>query len=426
MSFEGENRQAIIAYFKQGAKGEKPCKKLGVEVEHFVVHAESCKAISYEGEAGAFGVRDILAYLSEFYPQRMRGIEGDLIGLANDEASLTLEPAAQLEISIAPYERIGDIVRVYEQFRLLVDPFLEQHNCKLVTLGYHPVEKALDLSLIPKQRYRFMNEYFRTLGTHGERMMRASASTQVSVDYSDEADAVRKLRVAQALVPILAFLTDNVECFEGEISKKPLSRLFMWRDVDNDRCGQIPCLYDEGFSFATYADWLLSTCPIFVTRASAHNPKSPSLRGVSGLTAAQAYSDALMTSDDIEHLLSMFWPDVRLKRFVEIRPADALPICAVAGYAALIKGIFYSSESLSRIEDAFGVVNGVWPLTSKYTEHAANAIREDGLQAELCGMRLEAWQNLLFETAATALVRMDCQDECCYLDDFKTWIENKA
>ena len=133
-----------------------------------------------------------------------------------------------------------------------------------------------------------------------------------------------------------------------------------------------------------------------------------------------------MTADDIEHLLSMFWPDVRLKRFVEIRPADALPICAVAGYAALIKGIFYSSESLSRIEDAFGVVNGVWPLTSKYTEHAANAIREDGLQAELCGMRLEAWQNLLFETAATALARMDCQDECCYLDDFKTWIENKA
>ena len=142
MSFEEENRSAICAYFAQGAKGNQPCEKLGVEVEHFVVDAATLKAIPYEGEkvaigrvsegtsvgvsegatkgtsAGisehasegasgatfeaAFGVRDILLYLSEFYPREMRGLEGDLIGLANEEASLTLEPAAQLEISIAP------------------------------------------------------------------------------------------------------------------------------------------------------------------------------------------------------------------------------------------------------------------------------------------------------------------------------------
>ena len=117
MSFEEENRSAICVYFAQGAKGNQPCEKLGVEVEHFVVDAATLKAIPYEGEKvaigrasegasgatseAAFGVRDILLYLSEFYPREMRGLEGDLIGLANEEASLTLEPAAQLEISIA-------------------------------------------------------------------------------------------------------------------------------------------------------------------------------------------------------------------------------------------------------------------------------------------------------------------------------------
>ena len=262
MSFEEENRSAICAYFAQGVKGNQPCEKLGVEVEHFVVDAATLKAIPYEGEkvairrayegatksisagvsedaaesasegatkgtsAGvsehasegasgatfeaAFGVRDILLYLSEFYPREMRGLEGDLIGLANEEASLTLEPAAQLEISIAPYCAIADIVRVYTEFRSHVDSFLRQHKAKLVTLGYHPIEKAHDLSLIPKQRYHFMNDYFHALGTHGERMMRASASTQVSIDYRDEADAIRKMRVAQALVPLIAAFTDNV------------------------------------------------------------------------------------------------------------------------------------------------------------------------------------------------------------------------
>lgn len=425
MSFEKENRQAIIAYFEQGARGDASSKKLGVEVEHFVVHEHSRKALSYEGDAH-FGVRDILERLSGFYPQKMEGVEGDLIGLADNEASLTLEPAAQLEISIAPFENICEIVRVYKRFRSLVDPFLEQHQCKLVTLGYHPTEKALDLPLIPKQRYRFMNEYFRALGTHGERMMRASASTQVSVDYSDEADAVRKLRVAQALVPMFAFLTDNVKRFEGEVPEKPLSRLQMWRDVDNDRCGQIPGLFDEGFGFASYADWLLSTCPIFVTRVSVADPQGPALREVNGLTAAEAYADALMSTEDIEHLLSMFWPDVRLKHFVEIRPADALPIDAVAGYAALIKGIFYSSESLDRIEEAFGVAGGVWPLSSDYTECAAEAIRENGLQATICDMKLEDWLELLFAVAQEALQHMGCAEECAYLADFKSWSKHKA
>lgn len=407
MSYEQENKQALVAYFTEGAKRDKPLGALGVEVEHFVVTAEGEYSVSYAGRSeGEFGVRDVLAHLADAYPQHTYGLEGDLIGLASDEASITLEPAAQLEISIAPYSSISQILRVYNEFRAEVDPFLAEHGCKLVTGGYHPTARALDLTLIPKQRYRFMNDYFKEIGTRGERMMRASASTQVSVDYQDEADAIRKMRIAQALAPIFASVADNTAVFEAEPAPR-LARFALWRNVDNDRCGSVPGLFNEGYSFADYAEWILRTCPIFVTRPSVDDPTGPNLRAVYGQSAYEAYGDAPMTRADIEHVLSMFWPDVRLKNFVEIRPADSLPAPLMAGYAALVKGIFYSQRSLQAIEEAFGVVEGVWPLTDDSANQALKSIQEDGAEAVVCGKTLAEWQELIFEIADGALDKED-------------------
>lgn len=407
MSYEQENRKAVIAYFQQGAKGENSLGALGVEVEHFVVPAEGPGFVSYEGEAGSIGVRDVMAHLAQFYPEQTHSREGDLIGLAGPEGSITLEPAAQLEISIAPYSSIADIVAVYEKFRGQVDPYLTQHGMRLEAQGYHPYAKALDLPLIPKIRYRYMNDYFQhEIHTHGERMMRASASTQVSVDYLDEADAVRKMRVAQALAPILAAITDNTKTFEGEPAGA-LARFALWRDVDNDRCGSVPGLFNEGYGFEQYAEWILSTCPIFITRPPANDPDAFDLRQMYGKSAYEAYGDAPMSEEDVEHALSMFWPDVRLKKFVEIRPADSLPAELMAGYTALIKGLFYSEESLAVIEEAFGVKDGVWPLTDASANEALAAIQKDGCQALISGRTLAEWETLLLSTAEAALDEND-------------------
>ncbi len=402
MSYEQENRKAIVAYFNKGAKGANPLGALGVEVEHFVVTDPECAPVPYEGADGGFGVRDVLAFLASHYPEQSFGKDGDLIGLASEEASITLEPAAQVEISIAPYSSIARILQAYQGFRRLIDPFLAEHGCKLFVAGYHPTAKALDLPLIPKQRYRFMNEYFQAIGTHGERMMRASASTQVSVDFRDEADAIRKMRVAQALAPILCAMTSNTAVFEAEPAK-PLARFALWREVDNDRCGSVPGLFEPGFGFEEYADWILRTCPIFVTRPAANDPEGESLRPVFGQSAYEAYGDAPMGEADVEHALSMFWPDVRLKRFVEIRPADSLPAEYMAGYAALVKGLFYSDSALARIEQEFGVEQGVWPLTDKSANAALAAIQAQGSNALISGKMLAAWEDLLLELAAESL-----------------------
>ena len=251
-----------------------------------------------------------------------------------------------------------------------------------------------------------MNDYFMEIGTRGERMMRASASTQVSVDYRDEADAIRKMRIAQALAPIFASVTDNTAVFEAEPAPR-LARFALWRNVDNDRCGSVPGLFSEGYGFADYADWILRTCPIFVTRPSADDPAGPNLRAVYGQSAYEAYGDAPMTCADIEHVLSMFWPDVRLKNFVEIRPADSLPAPLMAGYAALVKGIFYSERSLCAIEQAFGATEGVWLLNDSSANRALEAIQRHGAEAVICGKTLAEWQELIFEVADEALDEED-------------------
>ena len=412
MSFEQENRQALIDYFKGGAKGDASRKALGVEVEHFVVHAEDLREVPYAADDGGFCVREVLEYLRRFYPRETYTRQGDLIGLDSPEASITLEPAAQIEISIAPYSSIATIMEVYGRFRERIDGFLAEHGCKLVNCGYQPRQKALDLALIPKQRYRYMNEYFAGIGTHGERMMRASCSTQVSVDYRDEADAVRKLRVAQALAVVLASIAENATVFEGEPTTARLVRLNLWRDVDDDRCGSIPGLFKEGYGFEDYVDWVLSTCPIFITRPAADDPDGVPTRSMIGRTAQEAYADAPMSKDDVEHLLSMFWPDVRLKRFVEIRPGDSLPAPAIAGYTALVKGIFYDEGSLAAVEEKLGVKDGVWPLTDASTNEALAAVRRDGDAAVIYGDSLVGWQDFLLDAARRALPF----DERPYLD----------
>lgn len=414
--YRADNRERLIAYFEGGATpADGASERVGVEIEHFIVR-EDGEPVYYRPHDGVIGVEDILDHLEQAYPQRIVNPRGDLLGLANETGSITLEPAAQLEFSIAPYARIEQAEAAYRSFRGHLDPFLAQHGCTVAAAGYHPSAKALDLPLIPKERYRLMDEHFANIGTHGERMMRASASTQVSIDYHSEADAVRKMRVATALVPLLAFITDNAPVFEGAPDPAPLCRLNLWRDVDPARCGTVPGVFDEDFGFARYADWLLGTSPIFITRPAADDPEGPGLRVYEDTPASQAYADAPMDKRDIEHLASMFWPDVRLKRFVEIRPADSLPAAEVLGYAALVKGIFYTEANLAALERALGVRGGRWPLDERDIDAAIGAVRQSGGSARVFGGLVASWVDLLFELAAGGLDA----EEAAYLAALRT------
>ena len=395
MGYEEENRQAIVNYLHDGSKGNA-LGDVGVEMEHFILD-EDGDAVSYKEKRGRLGVKDILEQLSEYYPKKELTPQGDIVGCSRPSASITIEPAAQIEISMAPTSSIAAVEDEYESFALRLKNILEEAEYSVALHGYHPSSKALDLELIPKPRYHYMDEYFSSLpGMHAQRMMRASTSLQVSIDFADECDAVRKTRLATLLGPVFSYITDNCPVYEGEPNTLPLRRLQIWREVDNARCGVIPGLFDEDFGFAKYADWLLSTPPIFITRNGEHATGS--------LTAARAYADAPMTQDDIYHLLSMFWPDVRLKKYVEIRQGDSLPEKPMLGYVALIKGIFYGPMTMDILEGYLGVDDsGRYPFVEQDVEDAIAAIQANGFAANVYGRTINDWVDILFRLAPEGL-----------------------
>lgn len=414
------NRQRIVDYFEGGCKPKSDCFHLGVEVEHFVLGPHD-EPVTYEPHDGLPGVREVLEQLQDFYPEPSYSANGALIGLAGREGSVTLEPAAQLELSAAPYGHVTQVKNAFEHFYQHVNDILEPFGCRLEAQGYHPSRKALDLPLIPKRRYGFMNEYFAHINSHGERMMRGSASTQVSVDFFSEEDAVRKMRVAAALTPVLAAMMDNTRVFETEPNHTPIRRLQLWREVDNRRCGTPRGLFDDGFDFAAYADWLLSTSPIYVDRPPTDDPTGPDLRPMYDTSAAEAYADAPMSQADVEHLMSMFWPDVRLKRFVEIRPADSVPLPQILGYTALIKGIFYSEGVLTAIEDMLGVSDGHWDLDADAVNASLHNIQEKGFAGDVYGRTLAEWERSLFSLAREGLPAFERR----YLEQLETFAAKK-
>ena len=412
-------------FFESGIKRMSDGGCLGVEVEHHVL-ADDGSAISYEPAGDRVGVRNVLDHLASWYPRRSYNASHDLLGLEGDEGSVTLEPAAQLELSAAPYARIADVEQAYTNFCNHVSDFLAPRNAHLEALGYNPHHVAQELKLIPKKRYELMDAYFDHIGSHGDRMMRASASTQVSIDFYSEADAIRKMRMAAALAPILAAITDNTPIFEALPNHTPIRRLQLWREVDPLRCGTIPGLFDEGYGFATYAEWLLRTPPIFILRKMVDSDAWTALPFFAE-SASEAYGAATLSVHDMEHLISMFWPDVRLKHFVEVRPADSMPTEQILGYTALIKGIFYSDASLTAIEEELGVTplaadsRAAWPLDTNDVEDAIQQVQSRGFEGLAYGKALQDWESMLFSLAHAALPA----DERHYLDALEGFAKNK-
>lgn len=380
-----QNIEQIVAFIESGAKPQGTPGKLGVELEHTIVN-DDFTPVPYEGE---HGVAWLLSQLSGQFADEIRDDEGDLLGLIAPGKTVTLEPASQFELSAGPYTEIGEIRYDFEAFQRDVARLLAPAHERILAVGYHPSAKALDLQLIPKIRYAYMNNHFEKIGPWGQRMMRGSASTQVSIDYYSEEDCVRKMRVAYALAPLFALITDNAPTFEGEPSPHRMMRTQIWRECDPARCGVVPDVFAEGFGWRAYAEKILDTPAILV-------PDGNSWRATEQ-TFGEVYAADPMTPKDVEHAVSMLFNDVRLKTYVELRPADAMPIPFVTAYAALIKGLFYSDDNLNELENELSAV------TAQDVDDAKLALMRDGYDATVYGKQAGTWADELFERAHNGL-----------------------
>lgn len=395
--------QEIKNYFKESEK-RKEDFKVGIEFEHYVVDKDTLKTISYYGKDG------VGESLKELEKRGWKGIyEGEyILELNKGNKTITLEPGSQLELSINAQENIRDIEKEYLEFLSEIIQVLEKKNQGLMTTSYHPETKIEDIRLLPKKRYDFMFNYFKTKGSHAHNMMKGTAALQVSLDYESEEDYRKKFRVTNALSPVLYALFDNGYYFEGERWKKRGLRAFIWNNCDNDRCGIVDKALEDDFGYEKYAEYILNRPPIFIFKGKELVPTGENK--VKDIFDPENYD-----IKELEHLLTMFFPDVRTKKYIEIRMMDSVPYPLNFAAVALLKGLLYSEKNLEEVYDYVKDITLEEVIMSK--EH----IIQNGLEGTLKDKKVIEIGKWLIELAKSGLN----PDEVEYLLPLEEMVNNK-
>lgn len=430
MNFKAANRRKLVEFFQSGCK---TAQGFGIEIEHIVLHKNTHLPASYEEENG---IAALLERMKPFYEEAH--YDGShLVALSRGNEHITLEPAAQLEISAGPFENLLDAKFAYACFRKTLDPLLDELGLYTPMLGYVPTVPAKTLKLIPKFRYDAMNAFLGAEAYEGVCMMRASSSLQISIDFRDERDAMRKFRVSEKIAPILALMADNSPFYEGKNRHGHMARFALWTRMQQDRCGVVPGSLGADFGFDDYADYILTRRAILVPYAAdvaailegdngervaagaagaasaagtgeehttspvpAHIPEHDDHWLYAGAhTFDELYAHRAMTDDECMHALSMVFPDTRLKNFVEIRPADALPLSHALGYMALIKSIFYSDDILDVFDRSLA------PYGEQDVLDAKQSLIEQGYQGRAYGHGAAFWADKLVALALDTMTR---------------------
>lgn len=387
--------------------GEADDENLGLEIEHFVINDEGTQ----------MGFHEISALIS----QVARSIGAEIfymdsfpVGYYTGEYSITLEPACQFEISINPYSDLDEIKNIYDEFATLWEPIFEERGYHMETKGNLPlVETGAitpdDIPLSPKKRYKYMDEYFKRSGKYGKYMMRASASAQVSIDFKSEEDMVRKLNVLQKISPILMILMENKteenSTLPGVTDKTHLFRIQEWDDLDPERTGFVPHSLDEDFGYDKMAEVIYHTPLVLLTDEG-------ETVNVGRQNAEELVANNIIYTDNItderkkkliEHFISMGFFHFRIKKYIEVRVADSVPIDKALGYVALLKGIVYSEENLHALENELSFITDLNQI-----QDAVEKIEVDGLDAVIYEDKTAAeWTGYLIDLAGQALTSKD-------------------
>ncbi|AGB41337.1 gamma-glutamylcysteine synthetase [Halobacteroides halobius DSM 5150] len=324
----------LESYFRVGETEEQ---KIGVEIEHFVVDKNGLRTITYQEQNG---IEDLLYQLQAKGWQGKKE-EGNLIQLSSSQADITLEPGGQVELGIYPCAEIKELEEVYDQFLQDLIPILEEYNYYLISLGYQPASKINQIAWNPKQRYKIMSDYFNEKGQYAHNMMKGTAAFQIALDYESEQDFIDKFRVANFLSPVLSILLDNAPIFEGQIYDKQALRTLIWNHTDPTRTGVVQESFASDFDYRKYAEYILSKESILIKQ-------DKSYQATGSQTNRQVFAQRDFCLQDLEHILTMVFPDVRAKQFIEIRMADSLPPELSFALVSFWKGLFYNQASLDK------------------------------------------------------------------------------
>ncbi len=322
-----------VTYFKNSCQAK--ADKLGVEMEHLLVDKDTLRSYSYYEKDGQ---KDVVEKLMKRGWTLFLEEEGYPLGIVKDGTTITFEPGGQFEFSLKPLKSVAEVARVYRDVLTDVHCVL-QPNQALVSVGYHPKTTIAELPLLPKKRYQMMYDYFKTHGAKCHNMMKGSAATQVSIDFTSEEDFIKKFRVAHFLAPVLSALFDATPIFEGALYEKANARVAIWQETDLPRSKLVPGVLDKRFGFADYAEYLLGVAPILIKKGDAYYYTADD-------TLETILTRETFNNDEQEHLQSMVFPDARLKKYIEIRMADAMPFPYNMAVVAAVETLFYQDDVL--------------------------------------------------------------------------------
>jgi glutamate--cysteine ligase len=325
--------------------GEKPPEhhRVGMEHEKIGMVDGTLLPIPY---AGPHGIGELLERMPRFGFTPFRE-DGHAIAALQGTLSISLEPGGQLELSGRPFVCCHDLDQELRRHLAIVHALGAELGHRWLGVGYRPFGSVADAQWMPKGRYRRMADFLSRTGDLALDMMTMTATVQANYDYRDEADMARKMRGATAISPLVTALFANSPLREGKDSGYLSFRSEVWRRVDPLRCGPRPEVFEPGFGYAAYAAWALDVPTIFLRRKGAYVDPG-------GLTFRQlvdvGYAGERVTTSDWEDHLSTLFPEVRLKRVIEVRGADVGTRDMCVALPALWKGLLYDHEALAAAE----------------------------------------------------------------------------
>ena len=368
-----ERHEQLAEYLAAGCK-PKADWRIGTEHEKFGSCQDTLLPLPYDGprsiKAMLEGLRDGFAWDPV--------LEGDkIIGLVKGGANVSLEPGGQLELSGAPLETIHQTCDEVNDHLRDVQTVADKIGARFIGLGAAPIWTHDQMPLMPKGRYKLMDAYMQTVGTHGTQMMRRTCTVQVNLDFGSEADMVQKMRVALALQPVATALFANSPFFEGKVNGHKSWRSRIWRDLDASRTGMLPFVFEDGFGFDRYADWVLDVPMYFVYRDGKYiDALGQSFRDFLKGELPALPGEKPTLSDWADHLTTVF-PEARLKKFIEMRGADGGPWRRLCALPAFWVGLTYDQSAL----DAAWDLAKVWDAETREALRVAASV--DGLQAKV-------------------------------------------
>ncbi len=396
------SKQELVEYIAAGCK-PKSAWKVGTEHEKFGFHRANNQPLHY-AEPG--GIRDILTGLAEQFNWQPEYEGKDVVALKRDGCSITLEPGGQLELSGAPLDNVHQTCSETSQHLKEVKTVAEPLGSAFLGMGFHPTASREDIAFMPKGRYEIMSEYMPKVGTLGLDMMKRTCTIQANLDYSSEADMIKKFRVSLALQPIATALFANSPFTEGQANGFVSYRSHIWTDTDADRCGILPFVFQPEMNFERYVDYMLDVPMYFVYR-DGHYLDATGLSFRDFMAGKLSILPGeLPTMKDWEDHLTTAFPEVRLKTFLEMRGADGGPWRRICALPALWVGLLYDQEQL----DAASNWISDWSIAEH--QHLRTEVPKLGLSTHFRGVKVRDMALQMLAMSRKGLERRAIKSSC--------------